>query len=127
MCHKKFYIIILILIISCPHWIYAQEDMKNIYSPAFKKHQRPPAVFFHDKHNKKASLEDCSICHHYYEDGQLIEGVMSVGQPCSDCHHLDKDKESKLPLMDAYHNRCINCHKKKKKGPLACGECHVKR
>ncbi len=122
---KLFWIVCLVVLIS--HLTMAQEDMKFIKSPAFKKHQRPPAVFYHDQHNEKAGIEDCSICHHYYENGKLVEGAMSVGQPCSDCHHLKKYKGNKIPLMDAYHNRCIQCHKQRKKGPLACGECHVKK
>ncbi len=106
---------------------YDQEDMKEIYSPAFKTHQRPPAIFIHDKHNEKAGLDDCSICHHLYENGKLVEGGMSVGEPCSECHKLTKTKDNKIPLMEAYHKMCIGCHKKRGKGPMACGECHVKK
>jgi len=106
---------------------FAQEDMKFIKSPAFKTYQRPPAVFVHDKHNEKAGLYDCSICHHVYENGKLVEGAMSVGQSCSDCHKVKKSVADMTPLMEAYHKQCITCHKKRKKGPLACGECHVKK
>ncbi len=119
--------IILMSLILSVFICFAQEDMKYIKSPAFKTYQRPPAVFEHDKHNEKAEIYDCSVCHHVYENGKLVEGAMSVGQPCSDCHHLKKTKENKIPLMDAYHKMCIGCHKKRKKGPLACGECHVKK
>jgi hypothetical protein len=27
----------------------------------------------------------------------------------------------------AYHKQCKDCHVEMKKGPVACGECHVKR
>jgi glycyl-tRNA synthetase (class II) len=127
---KKVFLILKIcvfFVFSMSIFVLAQEDMKEIKSPAFKIHQRPPAIFQHDKHNEKAELYDCSVCHHYYENGKLVEGAMSVGQPCSDCHKLKKSKDNKIPLMEAYHKQCIGCHKKRGKGPLACGECHVKK
>ncbi|GAB6888150.1 cytochrome c3 family protein [Desulfothermus okinawensis JCM 13304] len=119
--------ILIAIFFSFSLFCFAQEDMKFIKSPAFKSHQRPPAIFEHDKHNEKAEIYDCSVCHHVYENGKLVEGGMSVGQPCSDCHKLKKTKENRIPLMDAYHKQCITCHQKRKKGPLACGECHVKK
>ncbi len=104
--------------------VYSQTQLKELYDSAFKKHQRPAVSFQHDKHNQKASLYDCSICHHLYKDGKLIKGAMSLGQRCSDCHKLEKTSNNKVPLMDAYHRLCIGCHKQRKKGPVTCGECH---
>ncbi len=119
-------LIVLFLILSMGS-AFGQENMKFIKSPAFKHPQRPPAVFEHDKHNEKAQIYDCSVCHHYYENGKLIQGAVSVGQPCSACHKLHPTKDNKIPLMEAYHKLCISCHKKEGKGPLACGQCHVIR
>jgi hypothetical protein len=28
--------------------------------------------------------------------------------------------------MKAYHLNCKGCHQEQKKGPVMCGECHVK-
>ncbi|MFP4392187.1 MAG: acidic tetraheme cytochrome c3 TmcA [Desulfohalobiaceae bacterium] len=105
---------------------FSQSDMQKVDSSAFEKNQRPAAVFVHDEHNEQAEIHDCSVCHHVYEDGELVEGAMSVGEDCADCHSLEGDQENPIGLMDAYHQQCINCHEQEKQGPLACGECHVK-
>ena len=105
---------------------FTQPEMKSINDEAFQDKQRPPVQFEHDMHNAKAELYDCSQCHHLYENGRLIEDAMSVDRECSDCHSPSRGSSSDVELMDAYHRQCIGCHSKQKKGPLACGECHVK-
>ncbi len=119
-----FTILILCLFVS---FVYSQTNLTKLYDPAFKTHQRPPVYFPHDKHNQKASLYDCSICHHLYKDGKLLKGAMSIGMKCYDCHKLKKTPKNRYPLMEAYHRMCIDCHKAKKKGPITCGECHKKQ
>ncbi|ACV68315.1 acidic tetraheme cytochrome c3 TmcA [Desulfohalobium retbaense] len=104
---------------------FSQMDMTVLSDPAFGEGQRPPAVFEHDAHNEKAELFDCAVCHHYYEDGEKVEGMDSIGMPCSDCHPADPGSDE-LGLMEAYHTQCIDCHEQEGQGPLACGECHVK-
>ncbi len=103
-----------------------QETMTMLLDPAFETHQRPAAVFVHDMHNEKAGIEDCSVCHHVYEDGKLVEGESSEGDSCSSCHAI-KAEGNTPGLMKAYHQRCITCHTETGKGPLACGQCHVKK
>lgn len=105
---------------------FSQSDMQVVDNPAFENKQRPAAVFVHDKHNEQAEIYDCSVCHHVYENGELVEGAMSVGQGCADCHSLEGDDENPMGLMEAYHQQCIACHQQEEEGPLACGECHVK-
>lgn len=92
---------------------------------AFGTLERPISAFDHDTHNEKAQVEDCSICHHVYENGKKLEGESSEDQACSDCHTL-KAQGNQPGLRMAYHQQCKNCHIEKKKGPVACGECHVK-
>ena len=65
---------------------FSQEDMEVIDNEGFTKKQRPPAVFRHDEHNEKAEIEDCSECHHIYEDGKKLEDESSEDQSCADCH-----------------------------------------
>ena len=103
----------------------SQGFIEEISSDAFENGQRPPAVFMHDEHNAAAELEDqCWFCHHM--DGSApSEDESSEGIPCSDCHMVDA--EDATPLMEAYHQQCIDCHEEKGKGPLACGECHVRK
>jgi hypothetical protein len=102
-----------------------QEDITMLLDPAFTTHQRPAVPFVHDMHNEKAGIEDCSVCHHVYKDGTLVEDESSEDESCSSCHPA-KPKGKELGLMRAYHKRCITCHTETKKGPLSCGQCHVK-
>ncbi len=105
---------------------YSQEDMVVVNDPGFKASQRPPAVFQHDQHNESAGIEECNECHHVYEDGNLAEDESSEDQSCSDCHGLKADG-SQPGLMKAFHANCKGCHQKSGKGPIMCGQCHVRR
>ena len=75
---------------------FSQADMKVLSEEAFPDDQRPPAVFVHDEHNAKAKLYDCSVCHHVYKDGQKVQGAMSVGQGCSDCHSIQAGPDNSM-------------------------------
>ena len=105
---------------------YSQEDMTVIDNQAFESPKRPPAVFRHDQHNELAAIEECNVCHHLYEDGKLVEDESSEDQACADCHEM-QDIGRKPGLMEAFHTNCKSCHREKKKGPLMCGQCHVRR
>ena len=104
----------------------SQANMTHVQEEAFPRDQRPPAVFEHDAHNSQAGVYDCSVCHHVYEDGEKVQGAMSVNKECSDCHGVESTQDNSMPLMKAYHEQCISCHQEEDAGPLACGECHVK-
>jgi hypothetical protein len=103
----------------------SQEDMQWVDNRVFANPQRPPAVFDHDPHNEAAGLEDCSECHHVYEDGQRLEDESSEDQRCADCHGLEKS-DGTPSLVNAFHGNCKGCHLQQAKGPILCGECHVK-
>ena len=106
---------------------YSQEEMVVISADGFDSSQRPAAVFRHDEHNEAAEIEECTECHHDYDDdGKLVEDESSEDQLCSDCHEL-KASGRKPALMKAFHTNCKGCHLKKKKGPVMCGQCHVRR
>ena len=106
--------------------VNSQEDMQFIDNDIFGNPQRPPAVFNHDEHNEMAQIEDCNQCHHVYdENGDLLEDESSEDQSCSDCHELEPSGK-KPGLMKAFHLNCKECHRQQKKGPLMCGQCHVK-
>jgi hypothetical protein len=104
---------------------YSQEDMLAIDTSFFEEPRRPPSVFEHDAHNENAGLEECSECHHLYEDGQLLEGESSEDQRCADCHGIEPEG-SQPGLMKAFHMNCKGCHQKEMAGPIMCGECHKK-
>ena len=104
---------------------YSQEDITHIDHRMFSQPQRPSAIFNHDEHNEKAEIEACNECHHVYEDGQKLEDESSEDQQCMECHEIN-DIDRRPGLMKAYHLNCKGCHLKAKKGPILCGECHVK-
>ena len=105
--------------------VFSQEDMQVVEDEGFSKRQRPPAVFRHDDHNEKAAIEDCSECHHIYEDGQKLEDESSEDQSCSECH--DEKGSGNMPgLRKAFHSNCKGCHLEQNKGPVMCGSCHVR-
>jgi hypothetical protein len=103
----------------------SQEDMEEIDNSVFDNPTRPAAIFRHDIHNEAADIDDCVVCHHLYEDGQLVEDESSEDQTCNDCHEVDSDNDT-LPLMKALHQRCKGCHEERNAGPLMCGKCHIK-
>ncbi|MBE0425928.1 MAG: hypothetical protein IBX72_04675 [Nitrospirae bacterium] len=93
----------------------------------FGKLQRPQVVFDHKKHTEalvkegKEEWETCQECHPLSEDKTLVifEFPKEVKK---------KDADS---YMNAYHDECMDCHKKKtkqgeKSGPIVCGACHMK-
>jgi hypothetical protein len=93
---------------------------------AFEKLRRVPALFDHDIHNENAELEDCDICHHVWENGELVRGESSEESPCSECHDQTPGPKNSMGLANAYHTRCRTCHIDGGKGPLLCGQCHRK-
>ena len=93
----------------------------------FPGHQRPPARFDHDGHLDYEGLDECMVCHHLYEDGKLIPDESSEDRPCSDCHQLESESGGPPGLTLVYHLKCAGCHDKSGKGPLTCGECHVRK
>lgn len=105
---------------------WAQEDIAFIDNSIFEGPQRPSSVFAHEDHNETAGIDDCTECHHVYdENGVKSEDEDSIDLACMDCH--DFEAEGRTPgLLTAYHLNCKGCHLKEKKGPIMCGECHVK-
>ena len=104
---------------------FSQEEMEVIEDSGFQKRQRPPAVFKHDGHNEMAEIEECNECHHIYEDGERLEDESSEDQLCSECHG-EKSNNNQPNLKKAFHLNCKGCHLKSNKGPIMCGQCHVR-
>ena len=105
---------------------HSQEDMTHVDNSVFNNPQRVASVFKHEEHNENAELEECNECHHVYdEDGQKLEDESSEDQQCVECHG-NKASGNKPALEKAYHTNCRGCHLQGKKGPILCGECHVR-
>jgi hypothetical protein len=120
-----FMVMSLVVSLLIPAVAYCQEDMVVVSDEGFNTLQRPAAVFKHDQHNETAQIEECNECHHVYEDGKLVEDESSEDQSCSDCHGL-KASGSQPELMKAFHTNCKGCHEKNAKGPVMCGQCHIR-
>ena len=107
-------------------WVYAQEDEITLeHKEVFEKPQRPPVVFNHATHSEE--FPECTECHHIYEytDGERENVWVGEEQRCSDCHKLEKE-DKKLGLRTTFHENCTGCHREIKKGPVTCGECHIR-
>ncbi|MCP3873352.1 MAG: cytochrome c3 family protein [Desulfobacteraceae bacterium] len=126
--YKRFVWLAALIFILSVFNVYSQEILV-VDNTIFNRPQRPAAVFDHDDHNEKAQLEeDCSICHHVYDENNVrIEDESSEDSLCSECHSLKKIPENSIPLRMAFHNRCKQCHFKSDKGPVLCGECHIRK
>lgn len=116
---------LMIGILSTLTTAWSLDEMSVVDNSVFDHPQRTPSVFMHDAHNETAGIDECSVCHHVYEDGQLVADESSEDMRCSDCHYLEKIDEQPA-LMNAFHANCKGCHEEEGKGPILCGECHVK-
>ena len=105
---------------------HSQEEITVLEDSAFEDRTRPAAVFAHEEHNEKAEIEECSVCHHLYEDGKKVEDESSEDTSCSGCHEVNGDGTTRS-LIRAYHDLCKSCHREKKSGPIMCGECHIRK
>ena len=104
---------------------HSQDDMTHVDNSVYTNPQRSPSVFNHEEHNELAGIEECNECHHVYEDGKKLEDESSEDLLCSECH--DFENSGNTPnLTKAFHTNCKGCHQQQKKGPIMCGECHLR-
>lgn len=82
------------------------------------KKTKAAVAYNHKAHSEK--VKECKTCHHKDAPGKE--------QACSSatCHGA-KAEGKKLDLKEAFHKQCKDCHKKEKKGPQKCDECHPKK
>lgn len=127
--NAKIMLITLAAVLLVPAMVYSQFDIKYISQEPFGDDVERPKVYFpHDRHNKLAEIdgdEHCSMCHHMWEDGKLVEDDNSAGIPCSDCHKVGYEHKGAPELTNAYHQQCMGCHDDMGRGPITCGECHT--
>ncbi|MFA5823518.1 MAG: cytochrome c3 family protein [Thermodesulfovibrionales bacterium] len=90
------------------------------HTEIFGKLQRPQVVFDHKKHEEAYKKEGCSTCHPVDSKNKLIFNFPKTIKG-----------KGKKAVMKAFHDECIECHKKsgaenKKTGPVTCNNCHKK-
>ncbi len=84
-------------------------------------------TFNHQQHSKALKIA-CVTCHHTAKDKKSKKDAY---KPCASCHTGKKSgKKPGCAEMSAkknpYHMQCVGCHKKLKKGPRRCKQCHKK-
>lgn len=118
--------ILFAVIIAVILWYSTLDDGRSITfleNAGFDYPQKAPSAFDHDFHDLDLEIE-CEECHHVYENGVLVKDKSSDDKRCIECHPLKANDEYKVPLIQAFHSHCQDCHRKEEKGPLMCGECH---
>jgi len=103
-----------------PATIKPENKIAIAHTEIFGKLERPQVIFNHGKHEEAFKKEGCNTCHPE-KDGQLIFDFPKTVK-----------KKGKTAIMNAYHDGCIDCHKKqssekKKSGPAVCGDCHKEK
>jgi len=104
------------------------KDVTDVYflldSPIIKASEDHygPVRFAHKRH--ATLINDCSACHHYRPKDE----AMSETTRCSACHQesFKADHPERLGLKAAFHQQCMDCHKKDQNGPVSCTGCHSK-
>lgn len=112
-------------------------DEITIKAELWPKPTKTPVKLSHKKHSTEYKIA-CAECHHVYKDGKNVWKEGDHVDKCAKCHteptiqgekKLPPDQQ-KLNLKLAYHNNCIECHKKFKKDkpdskiPVTCAQCH---
>ena len=105
---------------------YSQDYITFVRDSSFSERTRPPVPFVHDEHNDKANIYDCNVCHHVWQDGEIVDWDSSEDMECSGCHLLAEKGHTTMDLSKAYHDMCKGCHMEQKAGPVQCSECHIK-
>jgi hypothetical protein len=123
---QSLYLLVSVLFSGCILLVAgAQENMTAVDNTIFGNPERTQAVFRHESHNEKAKIDACNTCHHEFKDGKKLEDASSEDRRCADCHGLT-DSGKTPSLRKAFHRNCKGCHEKSGKGPVMCGECHLK-
>ena len=98
-----------------------QEKLVIAHTEIFGSLERPKVIFNHGLHTDALKKEGCKTCH----------PVTPGGDYRFDFPDATK-KISKKEYADAYHAKCIGCHRKRireknKSLPIRCGDCHIKK
>lgn len=104
-------------------------------------------IWNHELHARMGGDITCKTCHHQERPG------ITTPRPCDECHknpgnqgtilldlHVKPpetmpgatpkppepvDPDEGPPSMEAFHGRCMGCHKAMNEGPVGCRDCHT--
>jgi len=98
-------------------------------------------VWNHGIHARMKDIGNCTVCHHKERQG------VTNPRPCSECHKRPDNRHAVINAglwgvpppkpheledgttvpfaQEAFHGKCMGCHKAMKKGPAACRDCHA--
>ena len=111
-------VLITLGIMSMVTGLAAKPPPKQVTIDKFKK-KKSAVAFNHEAHSKKLKIK-CVTCHHTKKQ---------ISCSTDKCHGAKA--EGKKPgggemsmKKNPFHISCVDCHKKEKKGPAKCKECH---
>ena len=118
-------------LLPCSYLLAQSADLMLSNPGEYGKKRRAAVEFPHGLHMEGDI--SCTDCHHDYKGGKnaLDESTLSQDRraeiKCSSCH--GQKSNNKYDLKDAFHLKCMGCHRKtaktgKKTGPQLCAKCH---
>jgi hypothetical protein len=103
------------------------KDTMELKDSLFKKPKKSAVKFTHKQHSVDLKIK-CTECHHVIKDGKNVWKDGDKVAMCATCHKSPTKNDGKmLSLKNAFHKNCTTCHKKMKKGPKKCNDCHPKK
>ena len=127
--HRYLILSLIITAVFATSIAWSQEKEVNVgimdlKSREFGKRHEHLVRFDHYLHENKFR---CRVCHHDFN--VFSNRNNGKGSKCSGCHKKHLTKEIPVPLLTAFHKKCIGCHENyiiwgRKSGPVMCGFCH---
>jgi cytochrome c553 len=127
--HRHFIFILILGVVLATSVAWSQEEkvqegIMDLKSREFGKLYEHSVKFDHYLHE---TVIRCRVCHHDFN--VFSDMNQGKGSKCSSCHKKRLTKEIPIPLLMAFHKKCIGCHEnyivwQRKSGPIMCGFCH---
>ena len=122
-----FAVILPVILLGSSAWSQdkkVEEGIMNIKSREFGKRHEHSVRFDHYLHE---TILRCRVCHHDFN--VFSDRNEGKGSKCATCHKKQLTNEIPIPLLTAFHKKCIGCHENyinwgRKSGPIMCGFCH---
>lgn len=127
--HRPFIFFLILGVVLATSVAWSQEEkveegIMDLKSREFGKLHEHSVRFDHYLHE---TIIRCRVCHHDFN--VFSDRNQGKGSKCSSCHKKRLTKEIPIPLLVAFHKKCIGCHENyivwgRKSGPVMCGFCH---